>query len=657
MSDLNLLDNRSDLEKLEQDLAALSQTHTATPGVQQRLQKARHDLEMARAAHIELCYQLNHPDTGQRAAARRQLQQRIAAGETKIYDPHAAAWRPAAELVLESIQRDEDARNREIEFRQVEADLMAAVDTPRGLKELSILIPKVEEVERQTSLTTSAQAALQQVRRAFNVRQKEQRHLTLLLHSGSLTERVWAIKELRRLIENGETEILEAPAETWRPADLVLNDAMIEYEFESARIADQVLHKAAEQYRTHPDLVLSTLYKAMDKNIPYTAADRQRLENLYLERYAKSHRPGRNTQPDDDHLDPPDLEGFKKVYEAKRSRLLKLFNRSFTWLNQFFRSTVTPNMTKLLAQAEDKNTDVGKAVEIIQMAEILAQKQLEGSLEIPEVQLRGAKILFNKNEPRNARDYLEKALPLYTLERWDKIHRHAVTAWLLGCLEYYLGNPFNGYSLWKEARSLFEELQGEALRARQKEKLDWYKARLIEMETYRIQTFEMIYFNWMNQYGTPVLPQWFTEYRQMMDTQLSQKKIIELRETIKMMLRNAERENNPEIGWHARVEAAFFEYQQDDYKKAIAHLEQAAIGYQFNHSCAVTLWLLGMIRWWLPTQRDDAILNWEDSIRRFVILAQDADKTNQQSRRIWYEAQIDLMKTSLRQWITLTKTV
>jgi hypothetical protein len=289
------------------------------------------------------------------------------------------------------------------------------------------------------------------------------------------------------------------------------------------------------------------------------------------------------------------------------------------------------------------------------MAVSLARSRMEGSIEVPEVMVRGAVILFNKGLPEYARDLLAEARSLYTLDRTDKTHRYAVTAWLKGCLEYTLGRRLTGYTDWKEMRSLFSELMGEARRERHTEQANWYKGRLGDAEIWATQTFEEVYFQWMNQFEPMFLPGALQEYRKIMDSQFGNKRYRELRKTIATLLRESKLAPKPEIAWFALVEAAFFEYQMHDTLDAITHLKEARSGFQLTHQGAVTLWLLGMIRWWLPSQRSDAVLNWEESIDLFQTLSKQADQDNKQDQRAWYDNQINLMNISLKQWIQLTK--
>ncbi len=203
------------------------------------------------------------------------------------------------------------------------------------------------------------------------------------------------------------------------------------------------------------------------------------------------------------------------------------------------------------------------------MAVSLATDALEGSIEIPEAMIRGAVILYNKGITDRAHDLLTSAMPLYTLERTDKIHRHAVTAWLLGCIEYVQGHRLEGYSQWKNAHSLFEDLRVQALKEKQIEKANWYRDRLEEMSVYAIQTFEEIYFQWMNQFDTIVLPESLNNFRNILDRQLGADQVMQLRKTLSQYLEDSKNLPGLEENWVCRVDAAFYQYETKDYISAL----------------------------------------------------------------------------------------
>lgn len=652
MSDLQppLSKYRNDLEKLEQDLAAIDRlpaSGTLAQEVQQQAIAARQELETARAAHIALCTQLVHGSKPEREIARQDLEKRIQTGEQKIYDPQSRRWRLGSELLAEAKLRETELERQEIEHRRLEAELWQVAHPPRNLTTLYELILKVEALENQQSISPQGLETLKTARQVYEEGLKRQRELTLKIYDGTLQERFDAIVTLRKLIADGETQIWDAAVGMWRPANKVLSDAERKHQRASITQVDELLQQAEDRIKIRPTLALRFLYAALDKNIPYTEADRRRLESYYLEIYRSR---GQLISPSQ-----ADQEGYKLTQQLYERRLRQSFNSGAEWLNQFFHSSISSNATGLLEEAASENTAVLKAFELIGMAVSLARSRMEGSIEIPEVMVRGAVILFNKGLPEYARDLLAEARSLYTLDRTDKMHRYAVTAWLKGCLEYTLGRRLTGYTDWKETRSLFTELMGEARRERHTEQANWYKARLGDAEVWSVQTFEEVYFQWMNQFEPMFLPGALQEYRKIMDSHFGNKRYPELRKTILILLRESKLAPKPEIAWFALVEAAFFEYQIHDTLAAIKHLKEARDGFQLTHRGAVTLWLLGMIRWWLPSQRSDAVLNWEESIDLFQTLSKQADQANKQEQRRWYENQIKLMNISLKQWINLTK--
>jgi hypothetical protein len=538
-------------------------------------------------------------------------------------------------------------KEQENEHRQLEADLWQAAHSPRNLTALYELIIKVEEIESQQAISSHGLEALKKARQVYEEGLKRQRELTLKVYNGTLQERFDAIATIREMITAGETQIWDAPAGMWRPASKVLSDAERKHQHASIAQVDDLLKQADDRIKIRPALALQFLYTALNKKIPYVEADRRRLESYYLEIYRSR---GRLLPPSQD-----DQAGYKLIQQLYEQRLRQSFNSGATWLNQFFHSAIGSNAAGLLDKAASEDTEVLKAFELIGMAVSLARSRMEGSIEVPEVMVRGAVILFSKGLPEYARDLLAEARSLYTLDRTDKTHRHAVTAWLKGCLEYSLGRHLIGYTDWKETRSLFSELSGEAQRERHTEQANWYKARLKDAEIWAVQTFEEVYFQWMNQFEPMFLPGALQEYRKIMDTQFGNKKYRELRKTIQTLLRESKLAPKPEIAWFALVEAAFFEYQMHDTLIAITHLKEAYNGFRLTHRGAVTLWLLGMVRWWLPSQRSDAVLNWEESIALFQTLSKQADQANKQDQRSWYDNQINLMNISLKQWIQLTK--
>lgn len=661
MNDLkDRLNNRADLEKLEQDLEVIERLvneGSVGKNIKKRAEQARRDLEAARSAHTELVRRLTDPLPAQRQAARQEVEQRIAAGEIKLYDPQSRNWRSARDLLIEALAYEERQQGQNSAARQIEFELAEAARRPQNFYRLSQLIARAEEMLSQGGLSQNGKEALAAVRGAYEAGCKRQRELTLHIHNGTLKERFDALGQIRDLITTGESHILDAPEEIWRPAEEVLAIAEQACVNESARLSNEALAQAEMMAQTNLKAALRDLYLALDLSIPYINSDRVRLKVKYSElRQLYQQNNGNPPQPVDvDQVSAEDMAGFQAVRAIYQERLKRIINQSSQWLYQFAESAMTHPVARLLIEAEKESTSPARTVELIDMSISLARNAMEGSIEIPEAMIRGAVILYNKGIPLRVKSLLSEALPLYTLESPEKIHRRAVTAWLLGCVEYSLGNRNAGYEMWKTAHGLFDGLLTKASKEKQADKENWYRDRIKEISAYSIQTFEAVYFQWMNQFEMVNFSQSLKTYRMVMDQQLASDQINPLRKTISQYLEASMAEPIVDIHWAALVDAAFYEYEIKDYLSALEHLNQAWVGYQASHCGAVVLWLSGMIQWWLPSKKISAVSNWEKSIRIFRTLSSEADKQNKISQHAWYDKQIELMTVSLNDWIQLTK--
>jgi hypothetical protein len=660
MKDLkDRLKNRSDLEKLEQDLVVIErlvQAGAVGDKIKKLARQAREDLDAERSAHSALLPRLKSDQPAERQAARQEVERRFSAEEKKLFDPELGRWRATGEVIDEALRYEESLERLAAEICQIEAQLKDAAGMPRQLHRLHHLILRAEELQTQGNLSQDGKAGLIKAQEMYRSGCDLHINLTLEIFTGTLKERVKALADLKDWIASGEMWILVAPKKIWLPAKQVLDLAEQSRVDESKRLCAKEISRAENTAKTNLQAAIRELYKALDKSIPYLYTDREKLKVKYNE-LLEANRQQETALPQygDDLISGPDKAGYIKIQSKYLDRMKGLFNQSHTWLNQFFHSTITKPVENLLTEAEDEKTSSKRANELIDMTIGLAKSAMAGSIEIPETMIRGAKILLNKGDWDRARELLLAALPLYTLEREDKIHRHAVAAWMLGCIEYILGNRFEGYSNFKNARELFEELRLQSQKEKHTGKADWYQARIKDMATYAIQTFEEVYFQWMNQFDSIKLPQNLTDYRAILDTQMGANQIAPLKKTLQKYLQNSKTDPVMEVGWTIEVDAAFYNYEIKNYYPALSHLNQAWIGFQSSHRGAVVLWLSGLIQWWFPSKVKKAGDNWENSIRIFQALSLAADQKNLKNQHDWYDSQIELMSTSMNDWIQLTK--
>ncbi|MCJ7625043.1 MAG: hypothetical protein MUO76_16205 [Anaerolineaceae bacterium] len=85
------------------------------------------------------------------------------------------------------------------------------------------------------------------------------------------------------------------------------------------------------------------------------------------------------------------------------------------------------------------------------------------------------------------------------------------------------------------------------------------------------------------------------------------------------------------------VESALAVYKMGNLNEALIMLKKAMDSFTpLSHYQAVSRWMLGVLQWNMPTQHNQAIINWEKCLRNFDQLARKADHNNNQDRRKWY---------------------
>lgn len=702
MQDLKArLKNRSDWRRLEEDLAVIERlvSEGEVSGKVKKLARlARRDLQQARADHSELFLRLQSPLGEERAAARITLQQLISAGDAGVYDPRIRAWRKAAQ-VLEDARREEEQRTAQQEkILRFESELADAASDPSHLRRLMDLLAQAEAWQRQDRLTFDGQAALVRAREAYALGCQRHRELTLNIRHGTLKQRFDALGTIKDWITAGESWILDAPDETWRPAEEILHLAEKSSIEESNRLADQVIHEAQQMAESDLRAALQDLYPELDVTIPYLSADRARLKATYSDLYQRYRRqeeegaaPSENSRQ---RVSQADLLGYKMVRETLRLRMQNLVDQSAAWLTTFFPTAITPQVQRFLDEAASPDVPAARKAALVDMAVQVAENALENSIEIPEAMIHGAVILNRAGAAPRARDLLKDALQRYQraldkearsaagagsspvtpapLSPPDEVklsQRLATCAFLLGAVEYGQRHRLEGYRAWQLARNHMAALYRRAgkekthplspWRSVQNESIEniiaWYEQRLTEMERYAAQTFEDVFYDWMGKFDLIDKPDSIAEFEKILLTQFQAKQTAELRVSLRTYLQSSQNVLHGEVYWSALVTAAFYEVQNLDYLTALEHLNQARIGFQNTHRGAVVRWLMGLIEWHFPSRFTDAARHWEESIEIFTRLARQGDQDNRPVQQAWYETQVAIMRTSLVEWLLLIR--
>ena len=69
-------------------------------------------------------------------------------------------------------------------------------------------------------------------------------------------------------------------------------------------------------------------------------------------------------------------------------------------------------------------------------------------------------------------------------------------------------------------------------------------------------------------------------------------------------------------------------------------------------SQAVARWMAGLAQWQVQSEHNNAVNNWQQSIKDFEGLEQQASRSRNSDRAAWYDGRIEVMKVALVQKIT-----
>lgn len=118
--------------------------------------------------------------------------------------------------------------------------------------------------------------------------------------------------------------------------------------------------------------------------------------------------------------------------------------------------------------------------------------------------------------------------------------------------------------------------------------------------------------------------------------------------------RSGETLEKPEV----RVECAVVAYRMGYLQESVKLFKSAIEMYKGKdggHYEAVAKWMLGCVQWQIPSQADDAIVSWENSIEIFESFR--SLSSTQASRANWYATQVALMQEALQSALDPTGTL
>ena len=250
---------------------------------------------------------------------------------------------------------------------------------------------------------------------------------------------------------------------------------------------------------------------------------------------------------------------------------------------------------------------------------------------------------------KSANEHILTALNVYPPES----HRAAVSLWILGWVEWARSDPYAAYSHWMQARQIYLDLHQQSLEQRQAARITFYLDCLKEINVEMVYRMEELY-TWLNaQEPSHLSGTSGSLVNLLMQSALKgNSKVVYQQATL--LQKVAQGSTDYLEAAEINVECGMAMFQIKNYSNAATTLRQAAAGFPpGSHRQAVVRWMAGLAQWQVPSERYNAINNWEQSIKDFEGLEQQALQSRNSDRAAWYEERIKVMKLALAQKISL----
>ncbi len=317
-------------------------------------------------------------------------------------------------------------------------------------------------------------------------------------------------------------------------------------------------------------------------------------------------------------------------------------------LNTFDRSYLNPTSKtwiERIKRAGETGADVGREInEAVEHSQVLSNPW-----GYAEFLVNLAVLEYENSRYKNAQEHILIALNIFPPES----HRAAVSLWILGWIEWACSDSYAAYSHWMQARQIYLELHQQSLEQRQTARVTFYLDCLKEINIEMVSRVEELY-TWLNAHE----PSHLSEATRSLVNGLMQAALVgdskKVYQQVILLEKVGQGSEDYLEGTEVMVECGMALCQIKNYLTAANTLRRAAAGFPpRSHHQAVARWMAGLAQWQVRSERNNAINNWQQSIKDFEGLAQQASRARNSDRAAWYAERIEVMKLALAQKISL----
>ncbi len=331
---------------------------------------------------------------------------------------------------------------------------------------------------------------------------------------------------------------------------------------------------------------------------------------------------------------------MKSFQEAYQPQIIFQINQTATWLNKIDREAISPITEPYLEKAGNAALPLVDVKELLNRAVVLSRR-LKSSLETPEVQVRGALILFSRGDVPGAKTFLDEAILFY--EDHGHEHRHAVACLMMGFIELSEGNRSSALFRWGAAQTSFEkccqkaerDLMG-SYRVPYNEKVKWYSERLSELAVDEVLIPEQVV-GWLNRYDPVSLNMSMGALRDKLYEEAAKGNVKSVKKAVKLVRKLAPREEQPHTTALMFTHAGAALLLVGETLDAVNYFQHGlALSNRRSHQGAVTAWLKALAEWQIPKKRKEAVISSRRASELFQELALISDHQNRQGHKSWY---------------------
>lgn len=344
------------------------------------------------------------------------------------------------------------------------------------------------------------------------------------------------------------------------------------------------------------------------------------------------------------------MKSFRETYQPQ---ITFQINQTAAWLNKFDREAISPITEPYLEKAGNANIPLVEVKEVLNRAVVLSRR-FESSLETPEVQVRGALILFSRGDLAGAMLYLEDAITFY--QEYGHDHRHAVGCLMMGFFELSAGNRSSTLFHWGAARKSFETCLRKAERDPMRsyrdpfdEKVKWYAERLGELNVDEVLIPEQVV-GWLNRYDPVSLNMSMGALRDKLYEEAAEGNVESVKKAAELVSVLAPREDQPHTTALMFTHAGAALLLVGETPDAVNYLKHGlALSNRRSHQGAMTAWLKALAEWQIPEKRKEAVISSRRTSDIFQELALISDHQDRQGHKTWYlSTRVALMEAAER---------